>query len=100
MAKVRKTHHAKEAGRFGLDGPHNVVFTRDKEITSNKIYCWDVTGQVRKFSGCWFQLKLQWAHTDIGNMSLASFKALFGYTLPKGKAVNGRISLCGGLRTR
>jgi hypothetical protein len=104
LARVAKK--ARETSPLALNAmlgmPHNVIFTRDSfKATSNRIFVWDTSGQVRKqLGGCYYQLKRQWDHSHISILSVKSFKALFGFTLPKGKAMNGRISLCGGLRTR
>jgi hypothetical protein len=80
--------------------PHNVIFTRDvTPVITNKgfeISIWGVQSQVYKVKGVW------WGKGDnlLGVISLKEFNRLFCFSLPKGKAVNGRVMLCGGLRTK
>lgn len=84
---------------LGKDGPHNVIFTR--EYYFDFIQVWDTSTQVTIINGCWGQ------RSDKGRrkvpkakMSLLGFKKLFGFILPCGHAINGNMTLCGGLRTK
>jgi hypothetical protein len=91
----------------GIDGPHNVIFTRDESKQNTRrptfgdrfIAVWGISEQVHKSQGVW----LNGNGGNVGLLTLlsvSSFKSLFGFTLPKGKAVNGRMTLRGGMRTR
>jgi hypothetical protein len=76
--------------------PHNVIFTRDKTPTCVEI--WGTQTQLHLLGEVWMPVDREVLPID--SMSIQDFKRLFFFTLPKGKAVNGRISLCGGLRTK